>query len=141
MTQYFILDFLKQLFMKKITTLLTIATIFSLTQTTFAQTKSDGHITISADKVICDKDPQFTCKQLKYNDETKVMTLTENVSLKTDKFEFVDAGKVVYNEKTKKLIIYDCKGFTVDGKIVIKDNATQVKTIEYTLGDEIVYIL
>lgn len=127
--------------MKKIMTLLTLATFFGLTQTASAQKKSGDEITISSDKVVFDKDPQFVCKQLIYNDKTHVMTLTDNVSLKTDKFEFADAGKVVYNEKTKKLIIYDCKGFTIDGKIVVKDNVSEVKTVEYTLGDDTVYLL
>lgn len=122
-------------------TLLTLATFFGLTQTASAQTKSGDDITISSDKVVFDKDPQFICKQLIYNDKTHVMTLTDNVSLKTDKFEFADAGKVVYNEKTKKLIIYDCKGFTIDGKIVVKDNVSEVMTVEYTLGDDTVYLL
>lgn len=122
-------------------TLLTLATFFGLTQTASAQKKSGDEITISSDKVVFDKDPQFVCKQLIYNDKTHVMTLTVNVSLKTDKFEFADAGKVVYNEKTKKLIIYDCKGFTIDGKIVVKDNVSEVKTVEYTLGDDTVYLL
>jgi lipopolysaccharide export system protein LptA len=127
--------------MKKGLTLLNLAFFFGLTQTASAQTKSEGYITICSDKVVFDKDPKFTCKQLKYNDQTKVMTLTDDVSLKTDKFEFADAGKVVYNEKTKKLIIYDCKGFTIDGKVVINKNATKVKTVEYTLGDDTVYVL
>jgi hypothetical protein len=127
--------------MKKLLTTLTFALLFGLTQTASAQTKPEGDITISSDKVIFDKDPQFICKQLKYNDETKVMTLTDNVSLKTDKFEFADAGKVVYNEKTKKLIIYDCKGFTINGKVVVNDNVSKVKTVEYTLGDDTVYLL
>ena len=127
--------------MKKVLTLLTFAFFLSLTQTVSAQAKSEGGITICSDKVVFDKDPQFTCKQLKYNDETKVMTLTDNVSLKTDKFEFSDAGKVVYNEKTKKLIIYDCKGFTIDGKVVVSDNVSKVKTVEYTIGDDTVYLL
>lgn len=127
--------------MKKVLTLLTLAFFLGLTQTASAQTKSGDDITISSDKVVFDKDPQFICKQLIYNDKTHVMTLTDNVSLKTDKFEFADAGKVVYNEKTKKLIIYDCKGFTIDGKIVVKDNVSEVKTVEYTLGDDTVYLL
>lgn len=122
-------------------TLLTLVTFFALTQAASAQTKSGGDITITSDKVVFDKDPQFVCKQLVYNDKTHVMTLTENVSLKTDKFEFANAGKVVYNEKTKKLIIYDCKGFTIDGKIVLKDNVSEVKTVEYTLGDDTAYLL
>ena len=122
-------------------TLLALTTFFGLTQTTSAQTKSEDDITISSDKVVFDKGPQFVCKQLIYNDKTHVMTLTDNVSLKTEKFEFADAGKVLYNEKTKKLIIYDCKGFTIDGKIVVKDNVSEVKTVEYTLGEDTAYLL
>ena len=127
--------------MKRIKTLITFLTFFCLTQTNFAQSKSEGDITISADKVVSNIDPKFTCKQITYNDKTQVMILTDNVSLKTEKFELINAAKVVYNEQTKKLKIYDCKGFKVNGKIVLKDNATQIKTVEYTLGDDTVYIL
>lgn len=127
--------------MKKVITLLTVAIFIGLTQTASAQTKSEDDITISADEVVFDKDPSFVCKQLTYNDKTQIMTLIDNVSLKTDKFEFTDAGKVVYNEKTKKLTIYDCKGFTIDGKVVVNDNVSKVKTVEYTLGDDTVYLL
>jgi hypothetical protein len=56
-----------------------------------------------SEKVVFDKEPQFTCKKIDYDEQNKVMTLTENVSFKNDKFEFANAGKVVYNEKTKKL--------------------------------------
>lgn len=94
-----------------------------------------------SDKVVFDKDPQFTFKKIDYDEQNKVMTLTENVSFKNDKFEFTNAGKVVYNEKTKKLVIYDCKSFIIDGKIIAKDNVTNTKTVEYTLGDDKVYLL
>ena len=94
-----------------------------------------------SEKVVFDKEPQFTCKKIDYDEQNKVMTLTENVSFKNDKFEFANAGKVVYNEKTKKLIIYDCKSFIIDGKIIAKDNVSNTKTVEYTLGDDTVYLL
>ena len=112
-----------------------------MTQTATAQQKSGDEITISSDNVVFDNDPKFECKQLVYNDKTQIMTFIDNVSLKTEKFEFADAGKVVYNQKTKKLTIYDCKGFTVDGKVVTKNNASEKKIVEYTLGDDTVYLL
>jgi len=97
----------------------------------------------ASDKVVFNKDndPQFTCKLIEYDEKNKVMTLTDNVSFKNYKFEFADAGKVVYNEKTKKLIIYDCKNFIIDGKIIAKDNVSNAKTVEYTIGDDNVYLL
>ena len=97
----------------------------------------------SSDKVVFNKDndPQFTCNLIEYDEKNKVMTLTDNVSFKNDKFEFADAGKVVYNEKTRKLIIYDCKSFMIDGKIIAKDTVSKVKNVEYTLGDDSVYLL
>lgn len=92
-------------------------------------------------KVINNNEPQFSCKKMDYDKENKVMTLTDNVSFKDDKFEFADAAKVVYDEKTKKLIIYECKNFTIDGKIIARDNVSKVKTIEYTIGDDTAYLL
>ena len=94
-----------------------------------------------SDKVVFNEAPQFTFKQIEYDEVNKVMTLTENVSFKDDKFEFADAGKVIYNEKTKKLIIYNCKSFMIDGKIIARDNVSKAKTVEYTLGDDSVYLL
>ena len=122
-------------------TLLILAIFIGFTQTASAQTKSEGDIIINSDRVVFDKDPKFVCTQLTYNDKTQVMTLTGNVSLKTDKFEFADAGKVVYNEKTRKLVIYNSRGFTIDGKIVLQDNVSKAKTVEYTLGDDTAYVL
>lgn len=122
-------------------TLFVLFCFIGLTQTATAQQKSGDEITISSDNVVFDNDPKFECKQLVYNDKTQIMTFIDNVSLKTEKFEFADAGKVVYNQKTKKLTIYDCKGFTVDGKVVTKNNASEKKIVEYTLGDDTVYLL
>jgi lipopolysaccharide assembly outer membrane protein LptD (OstA) len=125
--------------MKKIITLLMLVGLTSLTHATFAQQKSDEYI-ISSDKIIFDKEPQFECKQIAYNDKTKIMTL-QNVSLKTDKFEFINAGKVVYNENTKKLTIYNCKGFTIDGKVVIQTDKKRKNVVEYTIGEDVAYLL
>ncbi len=127
--------------MKKVATLFAMAIVFGSPQTTHAQTRPGDEITITADKVIFENEPEFLCKKVVYNEKTKEMTLTENVSLKTNKFKFSNAGKVVYNEKTKKLIIYNCNGFTIDGKIIIKNTDSKSNTIEYTLGDDTAYIL
>lgn len=125
----------------KLIEILSLAAMLCLTYTASAQAKSEGCINAASDKIVSDKGPIFECKQIAFNDKSHVMTLTEDVSLKSDIFEFADAGKVIYDLKKRRLTIYDCKGFTIDGRIIIKDNVSPVKIVEYTLGDHTAYLL
>lgn len=127
--------------MKKLLTILFLVCSISLTNIASAQTKSNGETTLSSDKIVFNQDPKFQCKQISFDDKTQIMTLLENVSLKTEKFELSNAGKVVYDQKTKKLTIYDCKEFTIDGKVVTNKKTHKKNIVEYTLGDDTVYIL
>ncbi len=136
-----ILHLTKKMKMKKLLTFLALIASTSLTQSIFAQQKSVNEITFKSDKVIFDKEPKFECKQIVFNDKTQVVTLTENVSLKTEKFEFANADKAVYNQKTKKLTIYNCKGFTIDGKVVTDNDKKRKNIVEYTFGEDIAYLL
>src|SRR5687767_8800039 len=56
-------------------------------------------------------------KKISFNEKTH-LTILENVSLKSGKFQFENAGKVIYDQKAKKISVYDCKDFTIQGKIV-----------------------
>lgn len=127
--------------MKKLLTLLFLICSISLTKIASAQTKSSGETTLSSDKIVFNQDPKFQCKKISFDDKTQRMTLIENVSLKTDKFELSNASKVVYDQKTKKITIYECKGFTIDGKVVTNNKTHKKNIVEYTLGDDTVYIL
>lgn len=127
--------------MKRIWALLTIVFFIGFTQNSFGQKKSDGDIIISCDKIVLDNGPQFVCKKIIYDDEGQIMTLIDHVSFKNNKFELDNAGKVVYNQKTKKLTIYNCKRFTIDGKVVTKLGNQGKGIVEYTLGDDTVYML
>jgi hypothetical protein len=115
--------------MKKLITLFTLIAVFGFANTIFAQ-KGTGKTDTNKEII----SPKFTCNQV-------VMTLFGNVSFKTDKFEFVNAGKVVYDEKTKKLTVYNCKAFSIIGKTVVKNPDFEVNFFEYTLGDDTVYVL
>ncbi len=127
--------------MKKLMTLLLLTCCICLIQTASAQVKNNGETTFKSNKIVFNQDPKFTCNQISYDDKTQEMILLENVSLKTDKFEFTNAGKVVYDQKSKKMTIYGCQGFTIDGKVVTQTGTEKKNIVEYTLGDDTVYLL
>lgn len=110
-------------------------------QNSFGQKKSTNELTVSADNVSSDNEMKFECTKIVYNDKSQVTKFLENVSLKTDKVEFTNADKVIYNQVTRKMIIYGCKDFTIDGKIVTQIKKHKKNVIEYTFGSDIAYIL
>ena len=127
--------------MKRIFTLLTIALLITLTESASAQDKADAGIRKVLDTTFSKKDPQFSSTTVAFDKKTQVLTLTGNASFKTDKLQLADAGKIVYDEKTKKLVAYECKGFSFDGEVVIKDKGSKVITVEYIVGENILYVL
>lgn len=110
-----------------------------LTQNLCAQTKSEDETTIIAEKIVCHQDPQFECKKISFNEKTRV-TILENVSLNSGKFQFKNAGKVIYDQKARKLSVYDGKNFSIQGKIVMVGTAKK-NIVEYTIENNTAYIL
>jgi lipopolysaccharide export system protein LptA len=123
--------------------LTTFIAFFCLTfgQNSFGQSKSTNELTVAVDKVSSDNEMKFECTKIVYNDKSQETKFLENVSLKTDKVEFTSADKVIYNRVTKKMTIYGCKDFTIDGKIVTQIKKHKKNVIEYTFGDDTAYIL
>ena len=113
--------------------------VFTLAQITFGQTDPNQTITIASVKSIED-DFTFLGGKYAHNDTTKEMQLTENVSFTSKKFEFSGADKVIYNQATKKMTIYGCQEFTINGKVVIKNEAKLSNILEYTVGSDTVYL-
>lgn len=87
------------------------------------------------------KDSKFECRQITYYHASGLITLSDSAGLKTKKFGFTDADKVVYDEKTRKMKIYNCHKFTMKGEVIIEPSAPLKGVIEYTLDDDKVYLL
>lgn len=122
--------------MKKIMVTFLAICLLVLIETSFGQTKP---ITISSVSSIEDKFTFLSVKSAR-NDKTKEMQMTENVSFTSEKFEFFGANKVIYNETTKKMTVFNCQGFTINGKVVIKNGEKLSNILEYTIGSDTVYL-
>ena len=125
--------------MKQILTLLTL--VFLSSQYLSAQVKSDDSTIRRIDKTGTKKDIEFIATHVSHNDQTQLTTFTGKVSFKTDKLQCSDAEKVVYDNKAKKLVIYGLGSFVFDGKVTVKESSSKDNTVEYTLGEDTVYIL
>lgn len=126
--------------MKKIFLVLFAVCMFVLMpQMSFGQTTANEPITIAILKSVEDEFT-FIAGETVHNDQTKEMQLTENVDFQSKKFEFSGADKVIYNETTKKMTVYGCQGFTINGKVLIKNNEKLSNILEYTIGDDTVYL-
>ena len=125
--------------MKKILTLL--ALVFLSTQYLSAQVKSNDSSTRQRVKSASYNDPEFNCTQLSTNDKTQVSTFTGNVSFRFGNFECSNAEKVVYDKKAKKLLVYGPRSFAFGGTIAVKETTSKETTLEYTLGEDTVYVL
>jgi lipopolysaccharide export system protein LptA len=117
-----------------------LVSLFALTMTASAQTKPGVENGARTEKSVSG-DPKFTSDEASYDDLSQVTTLLKNVSLKTEKFEFEGAKKVIYDGKTKKMKIYDCKKFVFGGTVVINDKSSKTHILEYTLQADRLYLL
>ena len=64
----------------------------------------------------------------------------ENVSFDAANINIDNADSLRWDNKTNKLIAYNCKSYTFKGQKVIADKTNNLKQVEYTLGDNQVYI-
>jgi hypothetical protein len=126
--------------MKQIPALLFFVLFTMAFQNIFAQTKTDHTVEKAARKLISDQDPEFGGKNITYDEKTQIVTVTGNVYFKTKRLELADAGKIIFDKKANKFLFYDFKGFVADG-VVVKDKLSTGRILEYTLGDDKVYIL
>ena len=113
--------------MKNFQNLILLFTCLAIGQHTFAQVKPTPQMQIIGTKAVIDG-KKHTVEYLK------------NVSFKSDMLNVKGAKRVVYNEDTKKVTIYGCKEFTINGKVVCDTKKPKKNIIEYTLGEETAYI-
>lgn len=85
---------------------------------------------------------KFKCDNIiKIESEKGVTEFNGNVEFKTDLVEFINANRIVYNSKTKEVLVY---GTPV--KIVFHGSSAEVvknskrDTIKYKIGEKVVYI-
>ena len=126
-------------FMKKLIAILFAFYILTLPQISFGQSNLTQPITIAVVKSVEDGFT-FTANQFAHNDQTKESQLTGNVDFQSKKFEFSGADRVIYNETNKKMTVYGCRDFTIDGKVVLKNSEKLTNILEYTIGDDKVYL-
>lgn len=126
--------------MKKIFLSLFAVCIFVLVpQISFGQTNFNEPISV-ATLISQIDDFTFISTNSFHNDKTKEMQFTGNVFFQSKKFEFSGADKVIYNETTKKMTVYGCRDFTIDGSVVLKNSGKLTNILEYTVGDDKVYL-
>lgn len=125
--------------MKKILLAILGLFIFTCPQISFGQTDFAQPIEIAYFKSVEDEFTFIATKSI-HNDKTKEMQLSGNVDFQSKKFEFTGADKVIYNEITKKMTVFSCQGFTIDGKVIVKTGEKLSNILEYTVGDDKVYL-
>jgi lipopolysaccharide export system protein LptA len=124
--------------MKRIFSLLTF--LIYLAQSAFSQCNSEDSTISRIERTLFGTNFTFKCDQISSNDKTQSTIFTGNASFKSDKFECSGAEKILYDENTKKLVVYSPKTFVFSGKASVKDIVSNAKTLEYTLGDDTVYL-
>ena len=60
--------------------------------------------------------------------------------MSNSKLTITDASKVFLDDKTKELLIYDCKEFAFDGKLIMKHDLPAKNTLRYKLCDDKIYL-
>lgn len=125
--------------MKELSVIFLALFFLTLAQISLGQADLNQPITVASVVSIEDGFTFLSGKSVR-NDKIKVMELTENVSFTSKKLEFSGASKVIYNETAKKMTVYGCQGFTIDGKVVIKNGEKLNNILEYTVGDNTVYL-
>jgi len=126
--------------MKKLSVLLTILSLLMITHGAIAQNSVTDHSVINKSNDLVLNDLKFECKQSMTSLDTKQITLQDNVAIKTDKFECKDASKAIFDQTCKKLTVYNCKSFSFHGEIVMSIDKKIENIIEYTLGDNKLFI-
>jgi hypothetical protein len=112
----------------------------ALALTSSGQTSPNQAITITFLKTSVEDEHSFYSDSVDRNDKTRETQFVGNVSFKSKKLEFSGAEKVIFNEATMKMTIYGCQDFVTDGKFVIKNGGKLRNILEYTIGNDKVYL-
>ena len=125
--------------MKKIITLFSMAVLLCIAPSVFSQEKNQD-ITVKANKVTIDGQTKFSCREVVFNSDKELLTMTGDVSVNGERLQLENAGKVIWDKKLNKITAYDVKKFTVTGKVIMTESAGKKNILEYTIGDDKAYI-
>jgi lipopolysaccharide assembly outer membrane protein LptD (OstA) len=84
-------------------------------------------------------EPKIKCDIVKINSDKNILEFNGNVSLKTDIIELENAKKIVFNQRTKEIIVTGFDEFIINGEIQIKGKAEK-KILRYTIGEKTAYM-
>ncbi len=85
-------------------------------------------------------DLHYSCDSFMLNKEAKTATLLGNVNFETKSLSINNAEKVEWDMKSQKLIAYNVASFDMDGKVVINKSKAEYSSLEYSIGDTVVYL-
>lgn len=84
--------------------------------------------------------PLFTCKDaMKFDKDTKTITLTEDASYKDGIIEITGAEKIVLDQVNKEVIVTGHYDFTIDGAVQVA-SGEGLKKLRYKVGEAVAYI-
>ena len=79
-------------------------------------------------------------KSLSISKDKSVETWYGNVMFDAAKINIEGADSLVFNNKTNKVIAYNCKKYTFEGQTLIADEKSNFSRLEYTFGDSTIYV-
>lgn len=85
------------------------------------------------------KNTTFKSNSVSINEKSNIFTYSGNVSFNDNVMEVKNANKIVYNAKSKELIITGAENFTFDGEIEVSE-VVKVTTIRYKMGERVAYV-
>jgi hypothetical protein len=98
------------------------------------------YVTVPPLKTDVKDDSYFESSQIEYDPKTGQTHHFGNVLFKSKRFEFSGAELVIFNNSTEKMTVFNPKGFTVDGKVIVGSGKKLSNIIEYTIGEDVVYV-
>ena len=82
---------------------------------------------------------KFTSDKVSFDSNTNITELVGNLSFKTDLINLENGDKIIYNEKTKELVVSGVEGFTFQGTIKIAEGSKK-NVLRYIVGENIAYL-
>ena len=83
---------------------------------------------------------EYSCKSTELSLEKKETTIHDLFSLCNDKIVITNAEKAVINHTTNKVTIYNWEMISFKGAIVTKIGSENRRILEYTIGEDEVYL-
>lgn len=83
--------------------------------------------------------PSYSAKTVTFDEKQNIMELKGDVSFKTAYLELENAEKIVWNKDSKKIMVIGVKKFTIDGSVIVSDNAEK-NILRYQIGERTAYL-